>query len=696
MSGSGRTPYRGAVTSDPPITIVMRSFNEAWALRDTLPALQAQEYRNWELIVFDSGSTDGSVALIEAARPRHFIRLLPHDYNPSRVMNEGMELAQTERVIFLNADATPQGPNWLRPLVEALADPQTAAVFGRQISRPDCAAVFAHDYERCFGLQRESARWDHFFSMVSSGLRKDVWARRGFLESMQYSEDDEYTRWCRDQGYRIAYCPDSVVQHSHNYTPRQAYKRSFGEAWALAAIWQRSPAEITRPSQALLGWLSDARRDLAFCHRTRRWREWPQALRLRWVQRQARRAGFQAGWSMHRELPEPERHHRFSPRRDAHFTVDGHGTLEEHLADACASIAAGVRGLVPADRLEGVLLGGGYGRGEGGVWRTPTGDRPYNDLEFYICIRGNRHLNELRYGRALHVLGEVLTPQVGVEIEFKITSQAEIAAGPVSMFSYDLCLGHRLVAGHPRLLFTHSHHEESGNIPLAEATRLLMNRCSGLLFAQAKLAATHFTPADADFVQRNIAKTELALGDAMLVVQGQYHWSVRERHRLVSRLARTERMPWVEAVHRHHSQGVAFKLHPYRSEATREELAARHRDVTELARDVWLWIEGRRLGTNFSSVRAYLAAPLRTWPGTSRLRNMLISLKIFGTNIPLDTALGCHPRTRVLHTLAAALWEPAAFHSPELLSRLQGELRTRANTVPAMLDAYRTLWRRVA
>src|SRR5436190_17313721 len=212
---------------DPPITLIMRSFNEAWALRDTLPALRAQDYANWELIVFDSGSNDGSVELIRAAQPRHFIQLLPHDYNPSRVMNQGMELARTEVVIFLNADATPQGTQWLRPLAHALRNPATAAAFSRQIPRPDCAAVFAHDYERCFGDRRESAQWEHFFSMVSSGLRKEIWARRGFLESMQYSEDDEYTRWCRAEGYEVVYVPESVVTHSHNYTPAQAYKRSF-------------------------------------------------------------------------------------------------------------------------------------------------------------------------------------------------------------------------------------------------------------------------------------------------------------------------------------------------------------------------------------------------------------------------------------------------------------------------------------
>ena len=77
---------------DPFVSIIMRSFNEGWALRETLPALRAQDYANYELIVIDSGSTDGSAELIDEAKPRHLVRIEARDYNPSRVMNHGMEL----------------------------------------------------------------------------------------------------------------------------------------------------------------------------------------------------------------------------------------------------------------------------------------------------------------------------------------------------------------------------------------------------------------------------------------------------------------------------------------------------------------------------------------------------------------------------------------------------------------------------
>lgn len=281
--------------NDPLVSIIMRSYNEAWALGATLQALQAQNYRNYELIVIDSGSTDGSQALIQAAKPAHFVQITPQEYNPSKVMNHGMRLAKSEICIFLNADSTPQGDQWLRPLVEALQEPQVAACFGRQNPRPDCEAVFACDYERCFGEDRESASWDHFFSMVSSGLRKDVWAQRGFREDLQYAEDDEYTRWCKAAGFEVRYIAQSVVMHSHNYTPEQSYRRALGDARALGKASREAVAAKSFFKSVVLGWVNDIRRDIAFCARNFAVKQFGHAMKIRWKQRCGAFAGFQQG-----------------------------------------------------------------------------------------------------------------------------------------------------------------------------------------------------------------------------------------------------------------------------------------------------------------------------------------------------------------------------------------------------------------
>ena len=377
------------------------------------------------------------------------------------------------------------------------------------------------------------------------------------------------------------------------------------------------------------------------------------------------------------------------------FTADGSAELEQHLAVTCKKIAAGIRGLVPRKKLEAILLGGGYGRGEGGVLATPTGDRPYNDLEFYVCLRGNRHVNEGRFGHALHVLGEILTPQAGVEVEFKITSLREIAHNPISMFSYDLVMGHRWLVGGEELLENCAHHRAADQIPLSEATRLLMNRCSGLLFAKERLDKREFTSADADFVRRNIAKAELALGDAVLVAYGHYHWSVRERHRHLERIARIEALPWLDAVRRHHVTGVDFKLHPTRSTASRDELRAHHAPIATLAQTVWLWLESRRLRVNFDSARAYAESELNKCAETSGTRNLLVNLRTLGVRPIFDGCAACHPRERIFNVMSLLLWEPAALQSPELLHFVQRELQTPAATFPEIMRAYRDLWSRV-
>jgi rhamnosyltransferase len=228
-------------------------------------------------------------------RPAHLIRITPRQYNPSRVMNHGMRLARHDVCLFLNADATPVGKDWLRALATPLQDPATAAVFGRQIPRPDCRAVFACDYERCFGERRESSSWNHFFSMVSSGLRRDVWSLRGFREDLQYAEDDEYTRWCLEHGWKVRYVPEAVAMHSHNYTPQESYRRSFGDSLALARAGSALPSPLPPLWEVLAGVTRDAWRDLLYCTKHHCWTEWPHALNVRWHQRKGKAAGLREG-----------------------------------------------------------------------------------------------------------------------------------------------------------------------------------------------------------------------------------------------------------------------------------------------------------------------------------------------------------------------------------------------------------------
>lgn len=375
------------------------------------------------------------------------------------------------------------------------------------------------------------------------------------------------------------------------------------------------------------------------------------------------------------------------------FTLNGSDALEHHLANVCKNVLAGIRRLIPKHKLEGMALGGGYGRGEGGVLKTPAGDQPYNDLEFYVFVRGHPWLNERRYAKSLHGLSAELGLSAGVELEFKINSPAKLRRSPPNLFDHDLIMGHRWLLGDDRLFAGCEHHRDAQHIPLSEATRLLMNRGSGLLFARETLEHGRFPAEDADFVCRNVAKTELALGDAVLIAFGKYHWSCLERGRRLTDLASTEDLPWIEEVRKRHAAGVEFKLQPYRSRLSRDALQEHLCEVSSLALETWLWLENRRLDWDFRSAADYALSRIHKWPGTSPWRNRLANVRVFGPRALLLPRNRRHPRERILNALVLLLWVRAGT-SHELTRRVQRELLLFEPT--AIIPAYRERWRRAS
>lgn len=380
------------------------------------------------------------------------------------------------------------------------------------------------------------------------------------------------------------------------------------------------------------------------------------------------------------------------------FTPDGSEQLEQHLHATCNAVLTGVREIVPANDLQALLLGGGYGRGEGGVLKTVEGDAPYNDLEFYVCVHGSAFINERKFGAALHQLGERLSPAAKVDVEFKVTSHAKLKREAHTMFFYDLALGHKVLAGDNDWL--QGRLPEASDIPLFEATRLLMNRCSGLLFSAEKLRHIPLSPADADFIGRNQAKAQLAFGDVVLTATHQYHWSCLERQRRLqaspgqSSFQNGDEPLWLSRVRCHHTHGVEFKLHPQRRAANAEELLPLQSALRDIALQLWLWLENQRLKTTFASAEDYALSKFNKCPEANVKRNILVNVKTFGASTFKQTKLLRYPRERLFNALALLLWMPDATRSPALLKQLQSDLQSTATDFQGLVAAYYQLWQR--
>ena len=221
------------------ISVLMRSHNDIAYIRQTVDALLSQEVDDAvEIISCDDRSTDGTSEYLSSIPQLRRIAPPEGKYVPGKTLNYMIRHARGEYIVFNNGDAIPQHKEYLKNLTSPLKDFSVNCVFSNQIARPDAIAVVRKDYERAFGDGSISCKWNKFFSLVSSGFRKEELLTHPFDETFQYSEDSQ---WVNRREVKIIYVPDAVVEHSHNYTIPEIRKRFFNEGVADKQMGKQSP-----------------------------------------------------------------------------------------------------------------------------------------------------------------------------------------------------------------------------------------------------------------------------------------------------------------------------------------------------------------------------------------------------------------------------------------------------------------------
>lgn len=352
-------------------------------------------------------------------------------------------------------------------------------------------------------------------------------------------------------------------------------------------------------------------------------------------------------------------------------------TLDRFLARLAADLGA-----QPFSRgVAALVLAGGYGRGEGGVFRPAEAGRAelYNDLEFFVFVRDRATAAAL--AAWCHRWERDGTAELGLDVEFKRLPADVLASAEPTMFYFDLLQGHRVVWGDAGILANApAALRDPARIPLSEPVRLLFNRGSGLLFARWRLAER---PDDADgFVERNHAKARLALADAVLAAAGRHDGSCRERARRIVE-ADFPKPPDFSRLQQWHADGVQFKLRPRHRHPGAAALAEENRELTAAWLNVFLWLESRRLGTELRQGADYLRLPGRLFPQSSPGRNFLLHARDRarrGAALPhwLD-----YPRAALQRALVAA-------HSANLGETMAAKCI--GETAAAWRDSYRRWW----
>ena len=277
-------------------TIVIPVFNGGAKLKGTLSAIFAQDSRySFEVIVIDSGSTDGSV---QTARESGAIvyEIANSEFGHGRTRNLGASKGSGEFIIFVTQDAMPANDKWLDSFIDAMrAEPEAAGAFGRHIAYPECnlpdrqmltdhftrflmpddnGGTEVHENYTVFSLndvnrrlyEEESGYRQYlgFYSDNSSCMRRSIWEQIPYPD-VDFAEDQAWAAKILEAGYLKLYVPGAIVYHSHDYSMADYRKRYYED---YASVY-RIHGENLAPTRlaALRRALGETRYNISFIRR---------------------------------------------------------------------------------------------------------------------------------------------------------------------------------------------------------------------------------------------------------------------------------------------------------------------------------------------------------------------------------------------------------------------------------------------
>lgn len=249
------------------VTVAIPVRNGGALLREVLRMVSIQDVDH-EVIVCDSGSTDGSPQAARAAGAE-VLTIAPERFSHGGTRNLLMERAHGDHVAFLTQDAVPAHAGWLAELLAPFGDRADLALsFGPYVPRRGASPMVARELEEWFASfspggsvrvdrlapeeRRLPARSLHghrgFFTDANGCVARAAWAEVPF-RAVPYAEDHVLAHDMLRAGFAKAFVPGAAVVHSHQYSGWDWLRRSFDEARAVHEIYGID--ELGRPTTVL-------------------------------------------------------------------------------------------------------------------------------------------------------------------------------------------------------------------------------------------------------------------------------------------------------------------------------------------------------------------------------------------------------------------------------------------------------------
>jgi len=242
---------KSAITSEPRrVSLVVPTWNGGALFRKVLEALAAQDLEDgFEMVVIDSGSTDGTREAARAAGAR--VELISQsEFNHGATRNRAIAMTRGEIVCLLTQDARPMNASYVRNLTRPYEDEPIDGVYARQFPRDDCDPLLAERLRRWSATREEpelkclvsgdpeasAAAFEELppldrylssvFDNVASSVRRSTWERVPYPER-SFGEDVAWGRAVLRSGGTLAFEPTAEVEHSHRIRMFGEFKRIY-------------------------------------------------------------------------------------------------------------------------------------------------------------------------------------------------------------------------------------------------------------------------------------------------------------------------------------------------------------------------------------------------------------------------------------------------------------------------------------
>jgi glycosyltransferase involved in cell wall biosynthesis len=216
------------------ISVVVPTYNEARGIREFLDQFRTQSLprTDFEIIVVDGGSTDGTVGFAEQMADR-VVTQTSKGIGGAR--NDGVAVARADLIATTDADCRVPA-DWLENIVDDFDDPRVVAVCG-----PDGPFDGGLKARTIFFFVRAiiriaAAAGIYGTGGTNSGFRKDAFRAIGGYRGLPHSDDIDLGARIRARG-RIRYDPRLFVRLSVRRLEKQGYMRTL-------LLWLRGDLKV--------------------------------------------------------------------------------------------------------------------------------------------------------------------------------------------------------------------------------------------------------------------------------------------------------------------------------------------------------------------------------------------------------------------------------------------------------------------